>query len=87
MTPRYEPVPEDAQVTARPDGIGPAEDAGREDVLPPPKRHRRVVREQFNTKIRTDLRARLDRFVAEADTTLQDVTEAALMEYMDRRGG
>jgi hypothetical protein len=85
--PRYEPVPDDAQVTARPVSASPVEVPGGQEITAPPKRHKRVVREQFNTKIRTDLRARLDRFVEDQESTLQDVTEAALAEYMDRRGG
>jgi hypothetical protein len=53
---------------------------------PPPPAPRRHSREQFNTKIRIDLRARLDAFVERHQSTLQGVLEAALDEYMARRG-
>lgn len=56
------------------------------DVPPPPPAARRYPREQLNTKIRIDLRQRLNAFVARHESTLQGVLEAALDEYMARRG-
>lgn len=56
-----------------------------EDAPPPPRR-RRQAREQLNSKIRSDLRERLNTFVRAHDSTVQDVLEAALEEYMTRRG-
>jgi hypothetical protein len=53
---------------------------------PPPPAARKHSREQLNTKIRVDLRGRLDAFVEIHDSTLQGVMEAALDEYMARRG-
>jgi hypothetical protein len=57
-----------------------------DDVPPPPPAARRHPREQLNTKLRIDLRARLNGFVERHDSTLQGVLEAALDEYMARRG-
>lgn len=62
-----------------------AKPAGDVDVPPPPPAARRHPREQLNTKIRVDLRSRLDGFVERHDSTLQGVLEAALDEYMARR--
>jgi hypothetical protein len=70
--PGDEPAPKAAE---------PATDA----VPPPPPSARRHPREQFNSKIRVDLRARLNAFVERHDSTLQGVLEAALDEYMARR--
>lgn len=56
------------------------------DVAPPPPAVRRYPREQLNTKIRVDLRQRLNAFVTRHESTLQGVLEAALDEYMARRG-
>lgn len=56
------------------------------DVPPPPPAATRHSREQLNTKIRIDLRARLNTFVEQHNSTLQGVLEAALDEYMTRRG-
>ena len=77
--PRYDPVPVDRQVAS----ARSVESAG---LAPPPKAHRRVTREQFNTKIRPELRGRLDRFVVANESTMQATVEAALTEYLDRRG-
>lgn len=63
-----------------------AKPAGDVDAPPPPPAARRHPREQLNTKIRVDLRGRLDGFVERHDSTLQGVLEAALDEYMARRG-
>lgn len=60
--------------------------AAAADVPAPPPAARRHPREQFNSKVRVDLRARLDAFVQRHDSTLQGVLEAALDEYMARRG-
>jgi hypothetical protein len=68
---------------APPPATTPAADVG---VPPPPPAARRHPREQLNTKIRVDLRARLNGFVERHDSTLQGVLEAALDEYMTRRG-
>jgi hypothetical protein len=57
-----------------------------EETPPPPPAAKRLSREQLNTKIRVDLRARLNDFVERHDSTLQGVLEAALDEYMARRG-
>jgi hypothetical protein len=57
-----------------------------ETPLPPPPAPKRQSREQLNTKIRVDLRGRLNAFVERHDSTLQGVLEAALDEYMARRG-
>lgn len=78
----------------RPPAPGPSADmlpatspAGDVAVAPPPPPSaRRHPREQLNTKIRVDLRARLNDFVGRHDSTLQGVLEAALDEYMARRG-
>lgn len=59
---------------------------GGEETPPPPPVVQRKPREQLNTKIRVDMRERLDVFVARHDSTLQGVLEAALDEYMTRRG-
>lgn len=56
------------------------------ELPPPPPAARRTSREQLNTKIRVDLRQRLSMFVERHDSTLQGVLEAALDEYMSRRG-
>lgn len=56
------------------------------EVPPPPPAARRQSREQLNTKIRVDLRSRLNAFVNDHDSTVQGVLEAALDEYMTRRG-
>ena len=66
--------------------IAPAAKPAGGDVPPPPPAARRHPREQLNTKIRVDLRGRLDGFVERHDSTLQGVLEAALDEYMARRG-
>jgi hypothetical protein len=63
---------------------GPAS-AAEGAPLPPP-RTARHPREQLNTKIRVDLRQRVNQFVERHDSTLQGVLEAALDEYMARRG-
>jgi hypothetical protein len=55
------------------------------EKVPPPPTVQRQPREQLNTKIRVDMRERLDVFVARHDSTLQGVLEAALDEYMTRR--
>jgi len=60
--------------------------AGADVPPPPPLAVQRHSREQFNSKIRIDLRRRLNRFVAQHNSTLQGVLEAALDEYMERRG-
>jgi hypothetical protein len=60
--------------------------AAAADVPAPPPAARRHSREQFNSKIRVDLRTRLNAFVERHDSTLQGVLEAALDEYMARRG-
>lgn len=60
--------------------------AGAPEVPPPPPAVRRQSREQLNTKIRVDLRQRLNAFVDQHDSTVQGVLEAALDEYMARRG-
>lgn len=54
-------------------------------AAPPPAR-RSTSREQLNTKIGVDLRRRLNDFVGEHNSTVQGVLEAALDEYMSRRG-
>lgn len=53
---------------------------------PPPQSARRQSREQLNTKIRVDLRQRVNVFVERHNSTVQGVLEAALDEYMARRG-
>ena len=45
----------------------------------------KVSAEQLNTKIRVDLRQRLNMFVDRHNSTVQGVLEAALDEYMARR--
>lgn len=57
------------------------------DAPMPAPRRRRTTREQLNTRINTDLHARLQRFVVEHDAAVQDVVETALTEYLERRGG
>lgn len=83
--PAREPVVNAAPTPAAPVEVEVARPAEVE-VPPPPPAARRESREQFNTKIRVDLRARLDAFVAQHNSTLQGVLEAALDEYMTRRG-
>lgn len=56
------------------------------EVPPPPPARARQAREQLNTKIRVDLRGRLDAFVRDHGSSVQGVLEAALDEYMSRRG-
>jgi hypothetical protein len=56
------------------------------DVPPPPPAAKRQHREQLNTKILVDLRQRLNGFIDQHDSTVQGVLEAALDEYMARRG-
>ena len=81
------PTPERAPVeTTTLDELRPTAIAGGPDVPPPPPAARRQPREQLNTKIRVDLRQRLNTFVERHDSTLQGVLEAALDEYMSRRG-
>jgi len=60
--------------------------AAEQELPPPPASRRGQPREQLNTKVRVELRARLDAFVRLHDSTLQGVLEAALDEYMTRRG-
>jgi hypothetical protein len=71
--------PEDAPATS-------VTAAAAADVPAPPPAARRHPREQLNSKIRVDLRTRLNAFVERHDSTLQGVLEAALDEYMARRG-
>lgn len=66
-----------------PTAAGPA---AVDELPPPPMAPRRHTREQLNTKIRVDLRARTNAFVERHQSTLQGVLEAALDEYMTRRG-
>jgi hypothetical protein len=73
-SPEYDPTP--AAAVADFDVATPA----------PPPATRRHSREQLNTKIRVDLRQRLNQFVERHDSTVQGVLEAALDEYMARRG-
>ena len=61
--------------------------ASNADLAPPPAAAVRVGREQLSTRVRHDLRDRLDAFVDRHDSTVQGVIEAALDEYMTRRGG
>lgn len=56
------------------------------DELPDPPAVERVDRVQLNTKLRTDLNTRTRTFGEAKRTTLQAVIEAALAEYLDRRG-
>ncbi len=56
-----------------------------EMLLPPPVVSR-VQRVQFNSKIEIELKSRVEAFVKEHNSTLQGVLEAALTEYMTRRG-
>ena len=81
--PRYDPVPVDRQVGS----TRPAEVDATDGLAPPPKRRHRQPREQLKTQVLPDVRARLDAFCAAHDSTIQDVIEAALLEYMSRRGG
>lgn len=62
-------------------------DSAASEPAPPPPARERITRVQFNTNIRPDVRDRLERFVAQHNTTRQGVIECALEEYMARRGG
>jgi hypothetical protein len=57
--------------------------------LPPPtdltEHHPRRLA-MFSARIDLAVRRRVKRFAAETDETLQAITEAALTEYLDRRG-
>ncbi|MGH2604792.1 MAG: hypothetical protein ACRDJ9_36040, partial [Dehalococcoidia bacterium] len=72
-----------AQVPPEPAPVVAA--AGDPEALAPPPAVQRHSREPLNTKIRIDLRKRLNDFVERHDSTLQGVLEAALDEYMARR--
>lgn len=48
------------------------------------RRPRRLA--MFSARIDPAVRRRVKRFAAETDETLQAITEAALTEYLDRRG-
>jgi hypothetical protein len=65
-----------SQLASRPDGSG----------LPGPPVAERVTRVQLNSKLRLDLLERTRGFTQQHRSTLQAVLEAALEEYMDRRG-
>lgn len=52
--------------------------------MPPPRR-RKQARVQLNTRIRQELHEQLQVFVDAHDAAVQDVVEAALGEYLDRR--
>jgi hypothetical protein len=56
------------------------------DELPMPPTVDRVVRQQFNTKLPPELIDQARVFAAANRSTVQAVTEAALREYMGRRG-
>jgi hypothetical protein len=73
-------------VAAVPAGPAPAPAGADDGPPPPPPAARRYPREQLNTKIRVDLRQRMNAFVERHESTLQGVLEAALDEYMARRG-
>ena len=79
--PRYQPVPEDPQVSARPDVPD-----GRPTPSPPPLARKRSGREQFNTQILPALRRLLDEFVEANGYTYQGVVEEALKEYLKAWG-
>lgn len=76
-----------AQADTAPPASTPAASPAADNAPPPPPPARsRHTREQFNSKIRVDLRARLNAFVERHESTLQGVLEASLDEYMERRG-
>jgi hypothetical protein len=86
--PREQPPPPPARPSVtdeEPVAVAP-ERVTAEELPPPPPAVRRHPREQLNTKIRVDMRQRLNAFVTRHDSTLQGVLEAALDEYMARRG-
>lgn len=51
-----------------------------------PTEHRPRRLAMFSARIDPAVRRRVKRFAAETDETLQAITEAALTEYLDRRG-
>lgn len=70
------PPPEEAAV--------PDVKSGAQPTMPPPRR-RKEIRVQLNTRVRHDLHERLQAFITEHEAAVQDVVEAALSEYLDRR--
>lgn len=65
----------------------PAAEVPTPATPPMPPKRQRTLRVQFTTRIRTDLDERLRRFLKKSDASVQDVTEMALGEFLDRRGG
>ncbi len=90
--PPAEPESVATEPPAEPSGQPPSEIATEiatepvSEELPPPPALERAVRTQFNTKLLLGLQERTRAFVALHNSSLQGVLEAALAEYMDRRG-
>lgn len=53
---------------------------------PRSRRSRRIAREQISTRIRTTLRDLMDDYSEDTGIGVQAITEAALTEYLKRRG-
>lgn len=53
---------------------------------PRSRRSRRIAREQISTRIRTTLRDLMDDYTEDTGIGVQAITEAALTEYLKRRG-
>jgi hypothetical protein len=55
-------------------------------AMPPRRVRNEQVRVQVNARVRVEVEQRLQRFVREHDTTVQDCVDLALSEFLTLRG-